>query len=380
VSAAIGHQEPDRVPVDFLATPQVWDALIRHLELNQGMPTASGLTEPARERVLRALRVDCRVVSYDMFCQPPEGIFGDGVVDWWSSLSRSTPNRMWRRRNPDNMLNDIWGAQYHIVDSELGGYEELANCPLGAATSIAELAHHQWPDPDWWEWDSLVPLLKSWDQQQEFHVRYRIGSVFEQAWHLRGMQQFLLDLIEQPAIPLYILQRIADVHVENTRRVLELAGDRIDCVYFYDDVATKLSLMVSKKMWRDYVRPHHARLVDIAHGYGKPVMYHCDGAVYSLIPDLIELGIDVLSPVEPGASGMAPGLLKSEFGDRLAFHGAIDIVQTLPKGTREEVRSEVRTRVQTLGAGGGYILCSSHHIQPDTPVENILEMYDVRLR
>jgi uroporphyrinogen decarboxylase len=287
---------------------------------------------------------------------------------------------MWRRRNRDDTLNDIWGAHYRTVVTEQGGYDELASFPLGMATSTAELAHHQWPEPDWWEWSGLVPLLRAWDEKQESHVRYRIGSVFEQAWHLRGMQQFLLDLVLQPTIPTYIIQRIADVHLENTRRVLELAGDRIDCVYFYDDVATKQTLMVSKKMWRDFIRPHHAKLAAVAHKYGKPVMYHCDGAVRPLIPELIELGVDILSPIEPGASGMEPSILKSDFGESLAFHGAIDIVKTLPKGTRDEVRAEVRGRVQTLGAGGGYILCSSHHIQPDTPVENILEMYDVRWR
>ncbi len=109
-------------------------------------------------------------------------------------------------------------------------------------------------------------------------------------------------------------------------------------------------------------------------------MYHCDGAVDPLIPELIELGVDVLNPIQPDARGMDPRALKHEFGDRLAFHGGIDIVRTLPSGTPEEVADEVRNRVDALGEGGGYVLCSSHHIQPDTPIENVLAMYDVTLR
>jgi uroporphyrinogen decarboxylase len=109
-------------------------------------------------------------------------------------------------------------------------------------------------------------------------------------------------------------------------------------------------------------------------------MYHCDGAVYPLIPDLIDLGVDVLNPIQPGARGMDPRRLKDEFGDRLAFHGGIDIAGVLPGGTPAEVAAEVRARVDVLGRGGGYILCGSHHVQPGTPVENVLAMLDPALR
>jgi uroporphyrinogen decarboxylase len=109
-------------------------------------------------------------------------------------------------------------------------------------------------------------------------------------------------------------------------------------------------------------------------------MYHCDGAIYPLIPELIELGIDVLNPIQPDLEGMDPRQLKSEFGERLVFHGGIDIVRLLSQGTPEQVIAEVLDRVDVLGESGGYILCSAHHIQPDTPVENIVALYDVALR
>ena len=133
--------------------------------------------------------------------------------------------------------------------------------------------------------------------------------------------------------------------------------------------------MISKTMWRDFVRPRHARLVDLAHQYGKKVMYHCDGSVWPLIPEFIDMGVDVLNPVQPDAKGMDLAQIKAAYGDRLCFHGGVDINQTLPRGTTAEVAAEVRERVRVLGADGGYILCSSHHLQPDTPVENVLAMY-----
>jgi uroporphyrinogen decarboxylase len=381
VAQAIRHVEPDRVPTDFLATPEVWNKLIAHLRLEPAAPGLAEYLEPEREALLRHFAVDCRVLSYDMFCCPPPGLLEpSAVVDWWGTLSRSTPNRMWRQRLADGTFRDIWGTHSHVVENQFGAYEEFVDWPLSAAASLDDLKAHPWPQPDWWDFAPLPGILRQLDALGPCHLRFRIGSVFEIAWQLRGMQEFLVDLAASPEIPHYIMDRLGEVYVENTRRVLDLAGERLDMVYFYDDVATQNSLMISPDMWREFVRPHHARLVDLAHARGLPVMYHCDGAIYPLIPALIDLGIDVLNPIQPDAKNMDGRKLKTEFGDRLAFHGGIDIMRTLPHGTPGEVAAEVRDRVQALGRGGGYILCSSHHIQPDTPVENVLAMYAPDLR
>jgi uroporphyrinogen decarboxylase len=316
-----------------------------------------------------------------MFCAPPPAIVPEGsTVDWWSSLDRSTPNRMWRRRNPDGTNHDIWGCHRQKVEHGFGAYEEFATWPLQGAESVADLERHPWPEPDWWDFSPLPAILDSLDAGGVRHVRFRIGSVFEIAWQLRGMQEFLIDIAINVEIPRYIMRRLTDVYVENTRRVLELVGDRLDMVYFYDDVATQNSLMISPDTWRAEVRPLHARLTELARAYDVPVMYHCDGAIYPLIEELIDLGVDLLNPIQPDAKGMEAQRLKDEFGDRLSFHGGVDILRILPQGTPDEVRDEVRRLVETLGRGGGYVLCSSHHVQPDTPVENILAMYEVPLR
>lgn len=381
VQMALRHEEPDRAPVDFLATMEIWDRLIAHLK-----PDATGIGpaeyfDPAREALLRRFEVDCRLLSYDMFCKPPERLIHEGArVDWWVSMARSTPNRMWRQVNPDGTFNDIWSTHSYRMETMSGAYEGFKTWPLSKAESIEDLKKHPWPEPDWWDFSPLPGLMRQLDAHQAYHIRFRIGSVFEIGWQLRGLEEFMMDLASNPSLPLYLMDRLTEIYLENLRRVLELAGDRLDMVYFYDDVGTQNSLMVSRKMWKQYVRPYHVKLIELAHQYGRPVMYHTDGAIYPLIPDFIEMGVDVLNPIQPDAKGMDMRKLKDEFGDRLTFHGGVDIMRTLPKGTPAQVAAEVRERVNVLGKNGGYILCSSHHIQPDTPIENVMAMYDPALR
>jgi uroporphyrinogen decarboxylase len=151
-------------------------------------------------------------------------------------------------------------------------------------------------------------------------------------------------------------------------------------VYYYDDVATMDSLLMSEAMWRQHIKPRQRELLQVAEAYGKPVMYHCDGSIFRLIPELLDMGITLLNPIQTEAKDMDPLRLKESFGQRLSFHGGVDIVRLLPRGTAEEVRSQVRRLVDVLGENGGYILAPSHHIQADTPVENVLALYEPALR
>ena len=381
VLTSLRYEQPDRLPVDLLATKEIWDKLIEELQ-----PDTTGLEdmtwmEPGREAVMRMLEVDCRLVSYDMFCNPPEHIIKPGAtVDAWATYNRSTPQRMWRQVMPDGTLYDIWGIHGQIEHSMFGSYEGFASWPLNEAESVDDLKSHPWPSADWWDFSSLPDILDRMDRDGDWHIRFRLGSFFELAWQLRGLAEMMMDFVENPAIPEYLMDRLLEVHLENLRTVLELAGDRLDMIYTYDDVATKDSLFISPKMWRKYVKPRHQKIIDLAHSYDKPVMYHCDGSVYRLIPDLIDMGIDLLNPIQPDAKDMDSTRLKEEFGAQLSFHGGLDIIQVLPRGTQAEVIAETRRQAAVLGKGGGYILCSSHHIQPDTPVENVIAMYDTKLR
>lgn len=381
VRAAINHQMPDRTPVDLVATSEVWDLLGEHFKPDTSALADMTWLQPEREAVLRQLNVDCRIFSYDMFCQPPQKILKPGAqINWWDTLMRSTPNRMWRQVTPDGSLYDIWGVHYRVEQHQFGGYEGHASYPLGEAATVAELAAHPWPQPDWWDFSGLPAMIDRLQQDGPFHVRFRLGSFFEQAWALRGLEKFMMDLVISPEIPAYIMDRIVEVHLGNLQTVLELAGDRLDMVYTYDDVATQKSLMISPQLWRELIKPRHQKILDLVHRYGKSAMYHCDGAIAPLIPELLDIGVDVLNPVQTDSPGMEPAGLKEKFGSRLTFHGGIDIIKTLPQGTIAQVQQEVKARIGVLGQNGGYIMCSSHHIQPDTPLPNVLAMYDIALR
>jgi uroporphyrinogen decarboxylase len=377
----LSHRQPDRAPVDFLAAPEIWQRLVEHLGIEARPLTEEDFFDPAWEALLEHFQVDQRVLSYDQFFAPPAAVLRPSArVDWWGALSRSTPNRMWRQQMPDGTSYDLWGHVIGIVENPTGAYEEYPAWPLAEAASVDDLKGYAWPEPDWWDFRPLPQVIRQLDARGNYHLRFRIGSVFEVGWQLRGLQEMLMDLVLQPEIPRYIMERLTDVYVENTARVLALAGDRIDMVYFYDDVATQSGLMISAKMWREFIRPCHARIIEVAQRHSVPVMYHCDGAIYPLINDLIELGVNVLNPVQADAAGMEPQRLKDEFGDRLSFHGGIDIIKTLPRGTPDDVRAEVRERIRVLGRDGGYVLASSHHIQSDTPLANVFAMYEIENR
>ena len=380
VNLALSHQAPDKVPVDFLAVPEIWDLLAARFEIARAPFDVTCYFEPAWEEILRRLQVDCRVISYDQFCAPPESAFSrGGRTEWWRVQSRSTPARMWRWVGPDGVATEIFGRRFKVQANALGAYEE--NIPaLAAAKSLADIQAHRWPDPDWWDFRPVKSVIRDMNRDQPHHVRFRMGAVFELAWQLRGMENFLTEMAIDPAIPTYMMERITDIIVEVTRRLLDEAGDEIDMVYFYDDIGGNQNLLISKKMWRTFIRPCHQKLIDIAKRRGKLVMYHTDGAVRPLIPDLIEMGVDVLNPIQPGTSGMDAAALKRDFGARLSFHGGVDIVGLLPTASPTQVRKTARRLVSDLGQDGGYIMAGSHHIQCDTPLENIFALYELSNR
>jgi uroporphyrinogen decarboxylase len=380
VAAALAHRMPDRTPVDFLAVPEIWRGLQERFACPAVPLDDSRFFDPAWEAVLRALEVDCRVLSYDQFCAPPHSALAPGGrVEWWDVGSRSTPSRMWRWKAADGLSHDVFGRAFRVQATASGSYEE--NVPvLASAQSLADVRSHPWPEPDWWDFSRVNEAVREMNADTEYHVRYRAGSVFEIAWQLRGMDTFFMDMAVQPEIPRYMMERLAEVQCENIHRVLDAAGGGIDMVYFYDDVASTTSLLMSLPMWEELIRPCHRKLIEAAKSHGASVMYHSDGALRPLLDRLIDLGVDVLNPLQPNAEGMEPAGLKRDFGDRLCFHGGMDIIGVLPKGTPGRVKGEAMRLVSTLGRNGGYILASSHHVQADTPVENVLAMYDTRAR
>jgi uroporphyrinogen decarboxylase len=340
VETALAHRQPDRVPFDFWAVPEVWAKL--RLALNA-----------TDEEVLRLLGIDCRMVA----------------TRYVGSKARELP---------DGTRIDAWGTHRRSATNEFSTYDEYASHPLAGAETAADVLNWDWASPDDWDVSGVREQCERQNSSVRYHLRYEVGGIFEWSWALRGFERFLLDLADKPEVACAIMDRFTDIYIENTLRVIEAAGGLLDMVYTYDDVGIQNGLLMSPRMWRKYILPRHQRLNAAirAARYPVKIMYHSCGAVFPLIgPFVDEMGIDVLNPLQPRAAGMDLARIKAEFGDRLSFHGAIDIQHTLPHGTADEAQAEVRERCKLLGRGGGYICTSAHYLQADTPLANIVAMY-----
>jgi len=340
VERALRHEEPDRVPFDFWAVPEVWAALRRALDTNDD------------EEVLRLLGVDCRWVAPDYVGPAP-------IVQ------------------ENGTYYDALGTHRRSASNEFCTYEEYAGHPLAHAQAVAEVESWPgWPKTEHWDVSTLKEKIQALNRETEYWICYEVGGIFEWSWGLRGFERFLMDLVVQPQIACAIMDCYTDLYIANVTRVLEAADGGIDMVYTYDDMGTQQGLLISEAMWREFVLPRHQRLNAAIRRYPVKIMYHSCGAIYPLIGAMAnEMGIDVLNPLQPRAAGMDVARIKREFGHRLSFYGAVDIQQTLPRGTPQEVQAEVRERCRVLGRGGGYICASAHYIQADTPLENIVAMY-----
>jgi len=355
VDLMIAHKSADRIARDFAAEPAVWQKMMVHFNVN------------SKEELLQILDTDCRVISYDFeaFCNPP----GDIKPESASEFSA------WKRTRPDGIKNDVWGACRKRIKNEFADYEDLCQWPLANASSIEDLKNHNWPLPDWWDFSRLEEITERVNPNHKYHLRWRMGSIFETSWSLVGFDKFFMDLALAQELPCYIMDRITEIHIENLKRVLELAGDKIDMVYLYDDIASQQNLLMSVDLWKKTIAPRQKKLFSIAKANGKSVMYHCCGNMVPLIDELIEIGVDVLNPLQPLAVNIDYETLKKRFGNKITFHGGIDIQELLPHGTAEQVSEEVERAKRILGENGGYILSPAHHIQADTPIENILALY-----
>jgi uroporphyrinogen decarboxylase len=342
VHLALSHRGSDRVPVDFMATPEAWKRLQNHLGIDD------------RESVLRYLGIDMR--------HPRQRYVGPPLV-----------------YDSDETWADAWGVRRRKIQYQGGAYDEIVQHPLANIRDASELLRYSWPQPDWWDAGALAEEIRGLDAQGDYAIALLEfgdpGGIFEIAWYLRGMERFLMDMVTQPALAHEIMRRVTDFYLGSLDRVMAAVGDRVDLIWTSDDIAHQHGMLISQRAWRELIAPHHARLNRRVHELGARVMYHSCGAVKPFIPGLIEIGVDVLDVLQFSADHMDPQEIKAEFGGRLCFHGGMDVQSTLPLGTEDEVRRSARERIDVLGRDGGYILAPTHNIQVDTPPENIVAMY-----
>jgi uroporphyrinogen decarboxylase len=342
VLLALAHREADRVPVDFLATPETWNRLAKYLGI------------PDREAILSYLGVDLR--------HPRHAYTGPAL-----------------HHDSDGNWKDEWGVVRRRVAHEGGAYEEIVHHPLARLQRIDELNDYPWPRADWWDVEALRDEICRSEETGPYAIALEEfgdpGGIFEISWYMRGIEAFLIDLMDRPELACAIMERVTDYFLARLDRVLTALGERIDLIWTSDDVAHQHGPFISPVQWKELIAPYHERLNRRVHELGSRVMYHSCGAVRSFIPGLIDIGVDVLDVLQFSASGMDPRELKSSFGGRLCFHGGVDVQQLLPRASVEEVRRTTRELISILGAGGGFVLSPTHNIQIDTPPENIVAVY-----
>lgn len=337
--ALLNGEPADAVPCDYWATGEVTRRLLRDLECAD---------EPA---LWRRLGVDKCIHLGPRHPAARE--------DTWHTPS----------------LFSLWQVETRAVSygDGIGEYEEDASHPLGAAQTPADVERFPWPDPDALSMDRLRAEAEKFP---DYPILGAASEPFYLYCRLRGMERALEDLVANPAIADAILERIFDFDFRLIRRVLAGLPGCIDLVYVAEDLGTQNHLLIGPRLFRRYLQPRMARLIDMVHGFGAKVYHHDDGAINALLPDLIASGIDLLNPIQWRCHGMDREVLARDFGRSVVFHGGIDNQQTLPFGTPAEVRQQVLDNIRIFSGCRGYIVAPCHNIQANTPTENILALYD----
>jgi uroporphyrinogen decarboxylase len=335
--AAINHQPVDRIPTDIWATPEVWAKLRQHF--------GPGVD------IYDALHID--------------GIIGIGAKYVGPTLPEVPPGH---EVNP-------WGMRFKPVDYGTGSYMEQYHHPLAEAKTIDDLNAYHWRPADWFDYSGIAPKAAEMRQKRLVQCGYMAPFYFHN--QLRGLERSLMDPYDDPEFTHHLLNRIADSLLRFHRKQFEAAAGLVDVAQVTDDYGSQTGPLMSMKTFREFYKPHMQRMIDLCREFGIRIFHHDDGAIRPFLPDFIDMGIEILNPIQHTCPGMEMAGLKRDFGKKLCFHGGIDNQQTLPFGTPDQVRQAVRQAIDTLASDGtGYILAPCHNLQNVSPMENILAMYD----
>lgn len=309
-------------------------------------------------------------------------------------LGCSSDRALWKRLRVDKLIHlaprhprakestwhlqsyfSLWGIGTRKIPygGGLGYYEEAVEHPLAAVESSRDLEGFPWPDP--FEWD-LSGLRAQCEQWREYPLLAGGCELFYLYCRLRGMERALEDLVTNPEIADAILDRILEHDLALTKRILGAVGDSLLFCYVAEDLGMQDTLLMSPRLFRRFLKPRMARMIELVHSYGVNVFHHDDGAIRPLLGELVEMGIDLLNPVQWRCKGMDREGLARDFGQQIVFHGGVDNQQTLPFGTPDDVRREVRQNLEIFRDSKGYIVAPCHNLQANTPTENVLALYE----
>ncbi len=346
VQMALAHEKPDRCPMQISFTPEFADRLRAELQV-QGRKVHNPHGGGNTYELERAIGEDLLLTS----------------VGWANSYYQG-----------EECYTDEWGVTWqphpYSTPFGVGHYTEMVHHPLADDLAIDRYTP---PGPMRPELYTEAERVLRDFKDDYWIVGVTVTTIFETAWALRGYEQMLIDLVADPDLAERILDIPFRYHLAAARRLTQLG---VDMIWIGDDVGTQRAMLVAPKTWRRLFKPRLATFIAEIKAINPAlkVAYHSDGDITPIVPDLIEIGLDVLNPIQPAC--MDPAAVKRAYGDKLAFWGSIDEQHTLPFGTPADVRAEVLTRLETIGQGGGLILGPTHHVQLDTPMANFWAMVE----
>lgn len=361
--ATVNHQEPDRVLVDYgkhigSFHKNAYEVLKQHLNIQTETCILDRMAQNTHidEPVLKHLGIDFRWVIPNWVGVRDMELDGEkGYIDMWN-----TPHK-WTG----------YGEAYASIGQPLNQ----------DALTLEDIDSFEWPDPNQPAmFEGLREQAKHWHENTDFVVGadgIKVG-ILQTAAQIRGYDKLFRDFAINTDMAHLVLDKISEITNEMYRKYMRAVGNYVQVVVITDDQGTQNSLMISPKMFREFIKPRlKTQIESIKANADVKVLMHCDGAILPIVEDLIEIGVDILNPIQTVVNGFQDtSALKEKYGDRICFHGGIDVQQVLPNATPEEVRQEVAKRIYELGRGGGYIIAPCHNINVDIPVENTLTMFD----
>lgn len=370
VLLALNHKEPDRVPIDLGGTiiSSITKRAYLDLKAYLGMPLEEiTMLDNVQqlpyvdEALLERFAVDFRLVQLPAATAPGLSIFEEG--DYYAFIDR-------------------WGSKLHMP-KEGGLYFDWVDFPF-TETTLEALEAYQWPRPDAREYNlQLREQAKYLYENTDFALVGSAiigGGIFEQPARTIGLQNFFMALVQEPEFADRLMDRITDIYIESCDNYLHELGEYLHVFTFWDDVCGQDGWLIRPELYRKMIKPKQRRLVEaIKKKTDAKLFYHSCGATFDLVPDLIDLGFDILNPVQVSARGMDTRRLKQEYGRDIVFWGGIDTQHVMPFGNPQEVVDEVKRRIDDLAPGGGFVFATVHNIQAFVPPENIVTAFDTAL-
>ncbi len=363
VLRALTHREVDRVPVDLGGTQNSTMCVGAYENLKRFLGVAAATRELSRvfatvimdEAVLCRLPVDTRPI----FARPP----AVSATRWLD----------------ERTFVDEWGVTFRRAEAGVPYYDPVGH-PLAEAT-LADLDRYVGPDvEDPSRYAGLRDLARDLHENSDYAVCASTAdtTIFDKAWMLRGMAQFLSDLLLDPQFALALLEKVTDIQSRRQVAFLREVGPYIDVLVISDDMGTQRGPIIRPELYRQMVKPFHRRYIaTIRQHTGAKIHNHACGSIFDLVEDYIEIGVDVLNPMQVAANKMSAANLYAHFRGRMAFWGGIDSQRLLPRGTPDEVRQAVRETLAAMHSlEGGHVLAAVHNVQDDVPPENVWAMLE----